>query len=45
MRLIVDKAEFWITFKSANPNLVDTDPPENALKFKILKRNIDQQRF
>ena len=34
-----------VSFKSANPNLVYMDPPENALKFKILKRDIDQQRF
>ena len=25
-------------------NLLDTDPPENVLKFKMLKREIDQKQ-
>ena len=34
-----------VTFSPANPDLLDLDPPVNALEIKILKRRIYQQRF
>ena len=39
--LIIFKLGFriYVTFQPADPNLWDTDPPENALKFKMSKHS------
>lgn len=34
-----------IIFYPANPDFMDTDPPENTLEFKMSKRDIYQQCF